>query len=248
MKTVRYEADGTVSFGILEGETIRQISGPPWGDHRSTGDTVRVPDVRLLAPVAPAAIWALGRNYVSHLGDTASPEQPIIFQKPVSSIIGPDEAIVLPPDAGRVDEEGELVAVIGSRCRHVAESDALDHVFGYTVGQDVSARDWQRDDSSYWRAKGADTFSPLGPHIDTDVTPGGLEIRVTVNGEEAQRCNTSEMLFGVAFTIAYLSRYVTLEPGDLLFTGTSGVTRQLQAGDVVETAIAGIGALRNPVR
>ncbi|MBM3956850.1 MAG: fumarylacetoacetate hydrolase family protein [Gemmatimonadetes bacterium] len=248
MKIVRFEAGGKVGYGVVEGDAVGMISGSPFGRLRRTGESHALSSVRLLAPVPrPGKILALAENYRSHLGDRPQPSRPEPFFKTATSVIGPGDAIVIPPGAQQVHEEGELVAVIGRRARNVSESEALDCVLGYTCGNDVSARDWQRADRQWWRAKSADTFSPLGPWIVTPLDPTALTISVRLNGREVQRCRTNEMIYGVAYTIADLSKYVTLEPGDLLFTGTSGTTSQIRGGDVVEVEIEGIGTLRNPV-
>lgn len=218
------------------------------------GEPVSLDGVQLLAPVRPWKILAAAVNYQSHVPSGSSvtksdeaPETPQLFLKPASSVIGPGEAIVC-PEGTRVDAEGELVAVIGWRCRNVAVEEALDYVFGYTCGNDVSGRHWQRDDLQWWRAKGSDTFTPIGPAIATGLDPTDLELRVRVNGEEAQAGNTGEMVHSAAKLISFASQVMTLEPGDLVFTGTPGVPPKLSDGDIVEVEIAGIGVLRNPVR
>jgi 2-keto-4-pentenoate hydratase/2-oxohepta-3-ene-1,7-dioic acid hydratase in catechol pathway len=162
-------------------------------------------------------------------------------------VVGPDDAIALPREAGRVDYEGELVALIGRLCRSVSVEEALDYVFGYTCGNDVSARQWQRGDLQWWRAKGSDTFSPIGPFIATDLDPADLELRTRLNGREVQTTNTGALIHSVAALVSFASRAMTLEPGDLVFTGTPGETGDLSDGDVVEVEISGIGVLHNPV-
>jgi len=248
MKIARFEAEGTVSYGIVEGDAVKVISGSPFEELTETGDTHALSSVRLLAPVPrPGKILAMALNYRSHVGGGTEPSRPEPFFKTATSIVGPGDDIVIPPDTEQVHEEGELVAVIGRRARNVSESKALDYVLGYTCGNDVSARDWQQADIQWWRAKSSDTFSPTGPFIVTDLDPTGLIISVRLNGAEVQHCDSAEMIFGVARTIADLSKYVTMEPGDLLFTGTSGTTSRIKPGDVVEVEISGIGTLRNPV-
>ncbi len=248
MKIARFEANGTVSYGLVEGDSVRVISGSPLEEFTETGDTLTLSSVRLLAPVPrPGKIMAMALNYRSHVGGAKEPARPEPFFKTATSIIGPGDDIVIPPDTEQVHEEGELVAVIGKRARNVPETEALDYVLGYMCGNDVSARDWQQADVQWWRAKSSDTFSPTGPFIVTGLDPTALTISVRLNGDDVQSCNSAEMIFGVAHTIADLSKYVTLEPGDLLFTGTSGTTSQIKAGDTVEVEIAGIGTLRNPV-
>jgi 2-keto-4-pentenoate hydratase/2-oxohepta-3-ene-1,7-dioic acid hydratase in catechol pathway len=249
---VRLEGGGE-SYGIQEGGRVRLIEGDPFSGYRETGREITLPGAGLLAPVMPRKILAAAVNYPSHvpsaqsvLKDEGAPAVPQLFLKPSSSVIGPEETILLPAEARRVDAEGELVAVIGRRCRRVSEAEALDYVLGYTCGNDVSARHWQRDDLQWWRAKGSDTFSPVGPFIATGLDPANLELRTRLNGEEVQRTNTAALVHSVAALISFASRAMTLEPGDLLFTGTPGETPRLSDGDVVEVEISGIGVLRNP--
>ena len=242
-------------YGLVEDGGVRPLEGDLFGEHRPSGEALPLDSVRLLAPVArPGKILAAAVNYPSHVagsqamtGRSEAPKQPELFLKPSSSIIGPEETIVLPRDAGRVDYEGELVAVIGRLCRGVSPEEALTYVFGYTCGNDVSARHWQRDDVQWWRAKGSDTFTPLGPYVATGLDPSDMELRTVVNGEERQAANTSALVHSLAGLISFASQVMTLEPGDLVFTGTPGVTPTLEHGDVVEVSIEGIGVLRNPV-
>ncbi len=254
MLFARFRRRDAVSYGIVEGERVTPIEGDLFGDHRRAGDALDLADVRLLAPVVPAKILAAAVNYPSHVTSARAivqqdeaPSAPQLFLKPSSSVIGPGETIVLPQGAPRVDAEGEMVAVIRRRCRKVSPDQALDFVFGYTCGNDVSARHWQRDDVQWWRAKGSDTFTPIGPYIATGLDPTDMELRTLVNGEEKQATNTSALVHSLAVLISFASQVMTLEPGDLVFTGTPGVTPTLNHGDVVEVVIEGIGALRNPV-
>jgi len=252
---VRFRQGAREACGILEGDRIRVIDGDILGNGSPTGDTVLLSEVTFLAPVPrPGKILAAAVNYQSHAPGASvitkqdePPALPQLFLKPSSSVIGPEEKIVLPVEARRVDAEGELVAVIGRACRSVGEDEALDYVFGYTCGNDVSARHWQRDDLQWWRAKGADTFSPIGPVIATGLDPANLELRTRVNGEERQATNTSALVHSVAALVSFASQVCTLEPGDLVFTGTPGETPTLKDGDVVEVEIEGLGVLRNPV-
>ena len=251
---VRYRHGDVESYGILDGESVRPIQGDLFAGHTETGDALSLADVTLLAPVRPWKILAAAVNYQSHVPSGSSvtqsdeaPATPQLFLKPASSVIGPDETILC-PEGTRVDAEGELVAVIGRRCKGVSPEEALGYVFGYTCGNDVSGRHWQRDDLQWWRAKGSDTFTPIGPAIATGLDPNDLELHVRVNGEKAQAGNTGEMIHNTAKLISFASQVMTLEPGDLLFTGTPGVPPKLNDGDVVEVEIAGIGVLRNRVR
>lgn len=256
MLFARFRHGGFEGYGLVEDGGIRPLEGDLFGEHRPSGEALPLDSVRLLAPVArPGKILAAAVNYPSHVagsqamtGLSEAPKKPELFLKPPSSIVGPEETIVLPRDAGRVDYEGELVAVVGRRCRGVGPEEALTSVFGYTCGNDVSARHWQRDDLQWWRAKGSDTFSPVGPYIATGLDPAALELCTRLNGREVQAANTGTLIHGVAALIAFASRVMTLEPGDLVFTGTPGETGRLSEGDVVEVEIGGIGVLRNAVR
>ena len=252
MRIARYEANGRVQWGVVEsvesgGDRVRAIVGDPFGARAATGPSRPLTSVRLLAPVAPSKIFALAHNYADHLQGKAPPREPQIFLKVPSSVIGPGDTIVLPRDQGRIDEEGELVVVMGRRCRSVSRADALGYVLGYTCGNDVSARAWQKNDLNWWRAKSTDTFSPLGPYIVTDLDPASATIAARINNREVQRCLSADLIFDVPALIEWISRWVTLEPGDLIYTGTSGDPAELHAGDTVEVAIGGIGVLSNTV-
>jgi 2-keto-4-pentenoate hydratase/2-oxohepta-3-ene-1,7-dioic acid hydratase in catechol pathway len=217
-------------------------------DHTHTLD-----EVKLLAPCIPHKILAIGLNYSSHLHDRPGPTEPMVFYKTPTSVIGPEATIVRPKDTARLDAECELVVIIKDTCRNVSEADALNHVLGYTCGNDVSARDWQRKDrnennSDWWRAKSADTFSPMGPWIETDADPAAQHLRTRVNGDEEQNETTDHLLFDVPTMIEFITRYVTLEAGDCIFTGTPGTTQDMADGSVCEIDISGIGVLRNPVK
>ncbi len=248
MKLARYAFGNDVTYGVVDGEWVTPVSGIPFGTRQLQRRRHALADVKLLMPCTPTKVLAIGLNYPSHLGGQAAPTQPEPFLKAPNSFIGPGDAIVLPKGAGRVDEEAELVVVIGKRCSKVAKSQALDYVLGYTCGNDVSARVWQKGDRHAWRAKSSDTFAPFGPYIVTDLDGGNLDIYARVNGREVQHCRTSELLFDIPTVVSFISQAVTLEPGDLIFTGTSGAPAELHGGDVVEIEIPGIGTLRNPVQ
>lgn len=255
MLFARFRHQNRESYGVLEDERLSPFEGDLFGERRPAGDSIPLSEVALLAPLFAGKILAAAINYRSHvssgravLKQNEAPVIPQLFLKPASSIIGPGETIVLPEGARRVDAEGELVAVIGRPCRGVSPEEALEHVFGYTCGNDVSARHWQRDDLQWWRAKGSDTFSPIGPVIATELDPTNLELHTRLNGREAQKANTSALIHSLAALVSFASQAMTLEPGDLVFTGTPGETPSLDDGDVVEVEIEGIGVLRNPVR
>jgi 2-keto-4-pentenoate hydratase/2-oxohepta-3-ene-1,7-dioic acid hydratase in catechol pathway len=247
MKIIRFDSGTGGAYGLVEGDTVRELSQPPFQDIRPNGRSFSLSSVRLLAPCVPSKIFALAFNARRHLGGKAPPAEPQIFLKVPSSVISPGDTIVLPPGQGRVDEEAELVVVIGRRCRNVGQKDALGYVFGYSCGNDVSARVWQKRDLNWWRAKSSDTFAPLGPFIVTDVDASDLDVTGRIDGREVQRFSTRELLFGIPAIIEWISAAVTLEPGDLIFTGTSGDPAEISAGNTVEVEIDGIGLLSNPV-
>lgn len=204
----------------------------------------------LTVPVRPSKILCVGRNYAEHAAELGHdvPVEPLIFMKPPSSLIGSGEAIVLPAISERVDFEGELAVVIGRRCRNVAEADAMGVIGGYTILNDVTARDLQKKDGQWARAKGFDTFAPCGPRLVTDLDPSDLEIKTLVNGELRQHGRTSQFIFSIPRVIAFISRAMTLEEGDVISTGTPSGVGPLKPGDTVEVWVEGIGSLINPVR
>ncbi len=244
---VRYTHEGSVSCGALEGETIRELRGDILEGPGETIGEVALSEVRLLAPVVPSKVIAVGLNYRSHLKGRPEPEYPGLFAVLPSAVVGPEDAIVIPPDARDVHYEGELVVVIGKRAKNVPISDASDYVLGVTAGNDVSERNWQRSDLQWVRAKASDSFAPVGPAIATHLDYNDLLVETRLNGELRQSERTKDMIFDVETIVAYISRYVTLLPGDLIFTGTPGNTESMKAGDVVEVEVEGVGVLRNTV-
>ncbi len=244
---VRYAYAGRVSYGILEGDRIRELSGDLFQNPRPTGKTTLLAGVTLLAPCVPGKVIAVGLNYKTHLGERPSATYPGLFAKLPSSIVGPGADIVYPADAENLHYEGELVVVIGMRARNVSVADAPRYVFGVTAGNDVSERNWQRNDLQWFRAKASDTFGPLGPAIVTGLDYGNLLLETVLNGETVQSQRTTDLIFDVPTIVSYVSRYVTLEPGDVIYTGTPGTTRPMKPGDTVEVRIEGIGVLRNRV-
>jgi 2-keto-4-pentenoate hydratase/2-oxohepta-3-ene-1,7-dioic acid hydratase in catechol pathway len=244
---VRYRRGGRTAYGILEGETIHELEGVLFASPRRSGNRVDLADVELLAPCEPSKVVAVGLNYRSHIGNRAVPESMGLFAKFPTSIIGPEADIVIPPDAENVHYEGELVVVIGRPAKNVAVEDAPDYIFGVTAGNDVSERDWQRGDLQWLRAKAADTFGPIGPAIVTGLDYDDLLVQTRLNGEVRQSESSKDLLFGVDQIVSYVSRYVTLYPGDVIFTGTPGSTQAMKPGDVVEIEVEGVGVLRNPV-
>jgi 2-keto-4-pentenoate hydratase/2-oxohepta-3-ene-1,7-dioic acid hydratase in catechol pathway len=246
-KYVRYSQGGTTSLGILEGDAIRELRGDLFSHPQPTGRRVALADVRLLAPVVPGKVIAVGLNYLSHLGTRPAAEYPGLFTKYPSSIIPTGAEIVLTADAKNAHFEGEMVLVIGKRAKDVSRDNAKSHIFGVTVGNDVSERDWQRADLQWFRAKASDTFGPLGPAVVTGLNYDDLLLQTRVNGQVVQSQRTKDLIFSAADIVSYISRYVTLEPGDIIYTGTPGTTRRIQGGDVVEVELEGVGVIRNPV-
>jgi 2-keto-4-pentenoate hydratase/2-oxohepta-3-ene-1,7-dioic acid hydratase in catechol pathway len=244
---VRYSYQGTTSFGILEGNVIRELRGSLFENPTPTGRRVNLPDVKILAPVEPSKVIAVGLNYKTHLGTQAPAAYPGLFAKYPTSIIANGDSIVLPQDATNVHYEGELVVVIGKKAKNVSKADAPSYVFGVTAGNDVSERAWQQADLQWFRAKAADTFGPLGPMIVTGLKYDSLMLRTRLNGRVVQEQRTSDLIFDIPTIISYLSTYITLLPGDVIYTGTPGTTSAMKPGDIVEVDIEGIGVLRNPV-
>ena len=253
MKFVRFDSGNGAAYGIVEDDgTITEISNSPIGQsYEATGASHSLSDVKILAPNPnPTKMLCLARNYRSHLLGAQEPSRPEPFYKTPTAIIGPGDPIKLTADSGLVVCESELIVIMGKRAKNVSEEDALDYVFGYTCGNDVSARDWQGGpdaDTQWWRAKSADTFGPTGPFMVTDIDPQDVNIRGLVNGVEGQKCHSSEMIFDVKQSISFISRYVTLECGDMLWTGTSGTTPPINIGGDVTVEIDKIGVLHNPV-
>jgi len=244
---VRYADGSGASYGMVDGETIRQLSASPIDGGRPPGRTVALADARLLAPVVPGKVIAVGLNYRSHIGDADPAAYPGLFAKLPTTITGPGADIVMPPDAGNVHYEGELVVVIGRRASRVTPEQAPQYIFGVTAGNDVSERDWQRDDLQWFRAKASDTFGPLGPMVVTGLDYRDLHVETRLNGEVRQAASTADLIFDVDHVVSYVSHYVTLEPGDVIFTGTPGTTRAMSEGDTVEVEVEGVGVLRNRV-
>jgi 2-keto-4-pentenoate hydratase/2-oxohepta-3-ene-1,7-dioic acid hydratase in catechol pathway len=240
------------AYGILSlnSDRIREISGTPWLQWSETNNNRALKDVRLLAPCEPGKILCIGRNYAAHAAELGNPmpKEPMLFMKPSSAMIGPEEAIVLPVYSQRVEHEAELTVVMGKKCAHLDDNDdPLAYIFGYTCLNDVTARDLQKTDGQFTRAKGFDTFCPVGPCIETQLDPHDVLVECRVNGQIRQSGSTALMAYPVAFLVRWISRMMTLFPGDLIATGTPAGVGQLVAGDRVEVSAAGVGVLRNPV-
>lgn len=244
---LRFEYDAEVRFGrLLDDRTVQPLEGEPFEDPRDRGDPIALDRVRILVPTVPTKILAVGLNYPSHTGGHR-PAEPGIFSKQVSALVAHEGAIWLYPDASRTHYEGEVVVVIGRRARDVPVSEVSDYIFGVTAGNDVSERGWQSNDLQWFRAKGADGFAPVGPWVATGLDYNDLRVTTRVNGEVRQSDRTASLYFSIDEIVSYVSRYVTLEPGDLIYTGTPGSTRALSEGDIVEVEVEGVGILRNRV-
>ncbi|MFS0867242.1 fumarylacetoacetate hydrolase family protein [Microbacterium sp. 179-B 1A2 NHS] len=253
MRIVRYSHDETIRYGIIDEKEVVELAGDPlFAGFDTTGKRIPVGEITLLAPSIPRSkIVCIGKNYRDHAAEMGgeAPTEPLLFLKPNTAVIGPNDAIVRPPQSERTDFEGELAVVIGRVAKNVPAESALDYVFGYTIGNDVTARDLQRSDGQWARAKGFDTFCPLGPAIETefDLT-GGARVVTRVNGEVRQDGPISDMVHSVPEIIAYASAAFTLLPGDVILTGTPAGIGAFDAGDVIEVEISGLGILRNPAR
>jgi len=258
MRWMRFTKDAKTQYGIVTDDgRINAVDGDPFDGYSKTDTHLAMSDVTVELPVVPTTFYAVGFNYPEHVRKVAAqtgrepnlPTQPDVGYRANNSLTAHNQPIIIPHDAtDLVEYEGELVAVIGKRCRFVSEADALSYVLGYTIGNDVSERSWQKSDKTLWRAKNPDTFAPMGPWIETDVDLDALETTVRVNGEHQITFKTNAMLFGVATFISKISQYCTMEPGDVLWMGTDGHGPGLKDGDVVDVEISGIGTLTNPVK
>jgi 2-keto-4-pentenoate hydratase/2-oxohepta-3-ene-1,7-dioic acid hydratase in catechol pathway len=252
-RLVRVSADGITRWGVIEDERVFALDGTPFTHWERGAEIGRSDQFQLLAPTVPTKIICVGCNYPAHAAEYGGelPPEPLLFLKPPSSVIAPGAPIVLPPQAEQVDYEAEMAVVVGRRCRDVPPQQAWDYVLGVTCGNDVTARDLQQRDGQWTRAKGFDTFCPLGPWIVTGLSEADvadLAVTCRVNGELRQRGRTGEMTFSPAQIIAYAASIMTLEPGDVIMTGTPAGVGPLAAGDVVEVEVDGVGVLRNPVQ
>ncbi len=244
---VRYRGDSGVAWGRMDGDYVFELTAAPWNGGATTGRTIPMASVELLAPAEPGKVIAIGFNYGSHLGDQEPASEPGVFIKLPTSIVGPGDAIEMTADAGNVHYEGELVIVIGKEAREVPVESAQDVIFGVTAGNDVSERDWQGADLQWFRAKASDTYGPIGPVISRGVNYDDLQLTTRLNGEVVQQQRTSDLIFDTSDIVAFVSRYVTLMPGDVIFTGTPGTTRAMSEGDTVSVEIETVGVLENPV-
>ena len=250
MLLVRFLAQGRTAYGILDNDEIGELDGAGYASLSSIRARHRTADVSLLAPCVPTKIVAVGLNYRDHARELGMqvPESPVLFLKPPTSVIGPGGTIMRPAMSSRVDYEAELGIVIRDRVSRIPPEAARDHILGYTCANDVTARDLQKKDGQWTRAKSFDTFCPIGPWIQTDLDPADLLVESYVNGGRRQSSRTSQFIFGVDHLISFISQVMTLEPGDLIITGTPAGIGPMQAGDEVEIRIEGIGSLKNRVK
>jgi 2-keto-4-pentenoate hydratase/2-oxohepta-3-ene-1,7-dioic acid hydratase in catechol pathway len=252
----RFEVGDAARYGLVEGDTIHEVDGTPFGEYTRTGKTHAVSGVKLLVPVVPSTFYCAGINYRDHVRRMAAMrgEQPVfpaqadIGYRANNALIAHGEPIVIPADASdQVQYEGELVAVFGKKARNVSMEDALDYVMGWTIGNDVSERVWQAKDRTFWRSKNTDTFKPMGPYIATDVNLESMRTVVRLNGRVVEDFKTNDMIFSAATFISEVTKYNTIYPGDVMWLGTDGVPENMKHGDTVEVDITGVGVLSNPV-
>lgn len=249
-KYVRYQVGDVVSYGVIDGDKVIKLDGDLFGKPTRTSTSHALRDVKLLVPTKPSQVLAMAGNYKSHLKEAEIPPKFQIVQpffKSPSCLVPHGANIVIPPGTNEVHFEAELVLVIGKTAKNVPESKALEYVFGVTCGNDVSARDWQKDDVQWWRAKGSDTFGPCGPYLVTGLNADDLRVQMRVNGQTLQDQSTRDFIHNCAKQVSVVSQHITLHPGDLIFTGTPGKTSAIKPGDVCEVEIQGIGILKNNV-
>lgn len=263
MRIVRYSmkteddhgaANANAIWGIVDDQRVHALAEAPYGLESLPApdngvESISLSDVHLHAPVTPSKIVCVGRNYAAHAAElgNAVPDEPLIFLKPPSALVGPNAPVVYPALSSRVDHEGELALVIGKRCHRISAEDAADVIFGYAVANDVTARDLQRSDKQWTRGKGFDTFCPVGPWVDTAFDPANRQVRALVNGDVRQDGNTADFIFHIGEVLAFVTRFMTLEPGDLVLTGTPEGVGPVQPGDVMTIEVAGLGMISNPV-
>ncbi len=247
MKLARVRVGGRTSTAMIEDDRVHLVSGTIFDPGAKTGESHALAEVEFLPPTDPTKVVAIGVNYRDHAGTRPAPTEPQPFLKSPSSIIGADQPILLPSDAENAHMEAEVVAVISRRARDLAEADVDAHVLGYTAGNDVSERNWQQGDLQWWRAKSSDTFTSVGPWVDTSLNPERIDVVGLISGNEQQSSNTEMLIHSIRACIARISRYMTLEEGDLVYTGTPGTTGRIQPGDVCEVRVGGM-VLRNPVQ
>jgi 2-keto-4-pentenoate hydratase/2-oxohepta-3-ene-1,7-dioic acid hydratase in catechol pathway len=256
MRWARIEQNGMATYAVIEGDTVIPARGSPFDAWERTPARLPLASTKLLVPVVPSTFYACGMNYPEHVREVAEkvgmkpnlPTQPDIGYRANNALIAQGETIVIPKDATeQVQYEGELVAVIGRKCTHLTRENALSAVMGWTIGNDVSERSWQKSDRTMWRSKNTDTFKPMGPWIETDVDLESLVTKIRLNGRQLIEFHTNHMVFGVVDYLVAMTRYLTLYPGDMVWMGTEGATQNMKHGDTIEVEINQIGTLRNPV-
>ena len=248
VKYVKYQAGNRTAWGILENDTtIREISAAPWEGAKPTGRTVKVAEVKYVAPAEAKKVIAAGLNYKSHIGQASPAKYVGLFAKFPTSLIGHDGDIIYPADATTVHYEAEICVVMSKRAKNITEAQVKDHIFGVTACNDVSERGWQKADLQWFRAKAADTFGPMGPHLVTNVDYNNLKLIGRHNGKVVQETTTDLLIFSINNIVSYTSKYITLEPGDVIFTGTPGTTQAMKPGDTFEVEVVGVTTLRNKV-
>lgn len=241
--------ENEITWAIVDGDAIRQIDGTPFGVYTLTGRVIPLPRAKLLAPVEPSKVIAVGLNYLDHARELkmAVPKEPILFMKPATAAVGPGDAILYPEMSKRVDYEAELVIVIKEQAKYVPQNEAGRYIVGYTCGNDVTARDLQNRDGQWTRCKGFDTFCPLGPWIETELDPSDVKVEAVLNGEVRQSSSTTNLIFDTNFLVSFVSRVMTLLPGDVIMTGTPFGVGPMEPGDEIEVRVEGIGSLINKV-
>jgi 2-keto-4-pentenoate hydratase/2-oxohepta-3-ene-1,7-dioic acid hydratase in catechol pathway len=247
VKYVKFEGGTSGRWGILEGEAIREITAAPWVNAKPTGRTVKLSEAKLMAPAEAKKVIAAGLNYKSHIGQASPAKYVGLFAKFPTSLIGHDGEIIYPADATTVHYEAEICVVMGKKAQNITEAQVKDHIFGVTACNDVSERAWQKADLQWFRAKAADTFGPMGPALVTNVDYNNLKLIGRHNGKVVQETTTDLLIFSIDNIVSYTSRYITLEPGDVIFTGTPGTTQAMKPGDTFEVDIPGVALLRNKV-
>lgn len=247
MKIIRYAIGNKTAYGILDGEQVQSLIGDPYSQLQKSGQHHKLSDVKLLSPCTPSKIVAVGLNYYSHAEEVKMPipPEPMLFFKPPTSVIGPGDNIFYPPFSQRLDYEAELGVVIKAKTRQISREEAMNYVLGYICFNDVTARDLQAKDNQWVRAKGCDTFAPIGPHIETELDPGNVWVESYLNGERKQRVNTSDLIFPVPELVSYISHVLTLLPGDIIATGTPSGIGPMNRGDTIAIKIDAIGTLTN---
>ncbi len=244
---VRYKEGGKISYGEVEKKVIYELSGNIFDSPKRTGKKIKIDRVEILAPTDPQKVLAVGHNFKSHIGNQKPPSEPVLFAKLPTSVIAHNGNIRYLPGTTNLHYEGEMVLIIGKQARNVAVDKANQYIFAVAPGNDVSERIWQQNDVQWFRGKASDSYGPVGPVMVSGVDYDNLLIQTRVNGKTKQSQSTKDMFFSTAELVSYISRYVTLEPGDLIFTGTPGTTSEIKPGDVVEVELGGVGVLRNTV-